>query len=442
MADLMVPLTILSVFLLLGHILREIITPLQKLFIPASVIGGVLALVAGPQVLGLIPVPESFSQIPGELITIVMTALVFGISMDIGRAKAYGGYSLLTMIILGAQIAVGTAVGVALTAIWPLLPQGWGLMGPYAFFSGHGMAAAAGSVFEDQGVPENFGIGMILATIGLITAIVAGMVIVNWGVRRNLTAAQKNMQVQAQGGLIPAENRKSMGEVRVPSTSINGLAFQFCLLMLCFGIGMAVIELIGLVIPLISTMPDFVKGMIGAAILWPLLVKFKKRDYVDNNAISQISGFSLELIIFTAIATINLDLAGTFLAPILILSIILGVLTAAICLFLMRRLAPLEWFEKTLMAFGQGTGNFSTGLALVRTVDPELKSSAVDSAGVAAAITTPIVGLAPALLPLLVLGSEGLTVAVGLALALISLGIGRAFFWTKKTKNAKSLSHA
>ena len=37
----------LSLFLLAGLALRELVTPLQKLFLPAGLIGGVLALVIG-----------------------------------------------------------------------------------------------------------------------------------------------------------------------------------------------------------------------------------------------------------------------------------------------------------------------------------------------------------------------------------------------------------
>ena len=50
-------LIVLFCFLIVGFILRELIKPLQKLFIPASVLGGLVALIVGPQVLGLIELP-------------------------------------------------------------------------------------------------------------------------------------------------------------------------------------------------------------------------------------------------------------------------------------------------------------------------------------------------------------------------------------------------
>ena len=49
---------ILGVFLMAGFVIREIVKPIQKLFIPASVVGGALALIVGPQVLNIVTIPE------------------------------------------------------------------------------------------------------------------------------------------------------------------------------------------------------------------------------------------------------------------------------------------------------------------------------------------------------------------------------------------------
>lgn len=44
-------LIVLFAFLLIGFVIREIFKPLQRIYIPASIIGGVIALIVGPQVL-------------------------------------------------------------------------------------------------------------------------------------------------------------------------------------------------------------------------------------------------------------------------------------------------------------------------------------------------------------------------------------------------------
>ena len=65
----------LAVFMLVGFFAREILKPLQKLFLPSSLIGGLILLALGPQMLGVVPVPESFSSIPNVSLWSI-TALV------------------------------------------------------------------------------------------------------------------------------------------------------------------------------------------------------------------------------------------------------------------------------------------------------------------------------------------------------------------------------
>ena len=63
LTDLLKSLGLLGLFLVIGMFLRAKVKPLQQAFIPASVIGGFLLLILGPQVLNVLPVPEVCSVI-------------------------------------------------------------------------------------------------------------------------------------------------------------------------------------------------------------------------------------------------------------------------------------------------------------------------------------------------------------------------------------------
>ena len=109
-------------------------------------------------------------------------------------------------------------------------------------------------------------------------------------------------------------------------------------------------------------------------------------------------GFCLEITVFTAMATLDLEFISTYIVPVLIYTAILSILTIPIIFGLARRFCRDEWFEKACMAFGAATGNTSTGLALVRAVDPESQCSAGDTHGVYSALMSwkdVFVGLAP-----------------------------------------------
>ena len=60
LTDLLQSLGLLGVFLLIGVFLRAKLKIFQKTFIPASVIGGFLLLLLGPQCANVLPVPASW----------------------------------------------------------------------------------------------------------------------------------------------------------------------------------------------------------------------------------------------------------------------------------------------------------------------------------------------------------------------------------------------
>ena len=97
---------LLAVFMLMGFFIREYIKPLQKLFLPASLIGGLLILLLGQQVLGVVTVPDSYSGIPNVLIDIVMASLVFGVSFNRDKIFSYLDYVCVPMTAYGLQMCL------------------------------------------------------------------------------------------------------------------------------------------------------------------------------------------------------------------------------------------------------------------------------------------------------------------------------------------------
>lgn len=432
-------LIIFGVFLIIGFILREWIKPLQKLFLPASVIGGVVALVSGQQLLGWVNIPESFSSFSGVLINLVMTTLIFGITMNTKRLKSYMDYSAISLGIYGVQSALGIIIGSLLLIFWPMMPQGWGVMGVFSFYGGHGTAGATGAVFEELGVAGNLGIGMILATIGLMVAIVVGMIIINIGVRKGWTQyidRPKSRPDWFYGGTLPKEQQKSIGTEKVTSISINGLAFQLALIFVAMFIGGMLFKGLTNFFPFFGNIPSLIYGMTGALIIWPIMVRLKLDRYVDKKTMNSIAGLALELIILTALATLNIKLAATFFVPIMIYSIILIAVTIFMSLYLCKKFCSSEWFEKAIMIFGAKTGNTSVGLALLRMVDPDLKSNVAEAHGVYSGVTFWI-NFLPAIMPPLILAGIGIPLGISLIMGIGSLVLLWIFFGRKrKTVNS------
>ena len=156
---------------------------------------------------------------------------------------------------------------------------------------------------------------------------------------------------------------------------------------------------------------------------------------VIGDTIKMASGFCLEITVFTAMATLDMEFVSTYIVPVLIYTVILAVLTVPLIFYLAYRFCREEWFEKACMAFGAATGNTSTGLALVRAVDPDSLSSAGDTHGVYSAIMSwkdVFVGLTPIWLT----SGIGLTCGVGFAMMFGFAAFGFIFFARKNKRTA------
>ena len=423
----------LCVFLVIGFGQRETIKPFKKIYLPASVIGGTLLLIIGQQGFNLVTIPSSFSKFAGVLIDLIMCALVFGITFSVDKVKSYADYCCVAFSMYGMQIAVGTLLGILFAPLWPSMPEGWGVMGPFCFYGGHATAAAAGAVFEQLGVKGNTDLGMIFSTIGVLAAMIIGMLIVNIGIAKGQTAF-----IHSDGGknnnlmqtFLPKEKQKPIGFEKVSPIAINGLAFQFALLGTALFIGKQIFAFLASMVPFFGTLPSMLHGIVGGLVFWLIISKIGLKELVDRRTISTISGFLLEMVILTAISTISIQIISSFWVPIAIYSVVQIVLTIAIIFVFCKKFCRQEWFEKALMIYGMGTGSTATGLALVRTVDPQVESCAGDAHGVFATMNV-FAKVAPAILPPLVLSSAISVIGIGAAFTVVPLIVGYLLFCRK-----------
>lgn len=427
---------VLAALMLLGFVVREVCKPIQKLYIPTSMLAGFIGLILGPQVLGLIAIPKSFSSYAGVLINVVLTCIVLGISFNKKELRTYVDYTCVCVAVWGLQLMVGAPLGDFLSSIWPGLPKGWGLLGVFSFWGGHGTAGAAGTALEKLGSTDAVGMGMVLSTIGLMSAVTIGMVIVNWGIRKGYavyTKVPESGYDPTLAGVLPKALQHPIGIQKVSNNGINALVFQASLVLVSELIGGAIIKGLGnTFFPVLLKLGSLVYGMLGAALIRLVLAKTGKEGYLDKQTVSLISGCSLDVLILGAVSTMSIKLVTTYVVPIIIYSLVLLVLTIFVSLYFCRKICKVEWFERACCLFGMASGAVPTGLALVRAVDPEGKSTAPAAQGIASSAWAPVYGSMPAILPLLYYSGNMLAcIGIGAASFFIPLAIGMIVFARK-----------
>lgn len=432
---------ILNIFLGLGWYVRQKVKILQKIFMPSSVIGGILLLIAGPQVLNIVPVSDMIKKYPGFLIVVILTCLVFGSKLNLKRFRSYADYTVVTAGTYGAQLFFGVGIGAILSKIWVGMPPNWGITTIYSFFAGHGAAGSAAKIFVDAGYDDFMGIAMVVATVGLVAALSIGMPLLNWGIRKGYTEfvdKPEKLPDDYYGGPMPKEKQLPVGMVKTSTAGINPIALQMFFISLCIMIGFGIRwMLVTYVSEYFKNINDIVLGIIGAIILWPLMIKTKKDVYVDKTTVSNISGFCLEYLIVSAVGTISVEAMVSYMVPIAIYCILMLIILTFLYVTACRLFCRDEWFEKMVNVFGQCIGNAATGMTLLRCVDPQSQSVSGDASGVSLFLFMPVwVGMI-ALGPVLAMSENGTIklMAIGLALMVIFYGIGFTVFRKKNSKN-------
>jgi len=122
---------------------------------------------------------------------------------------------------------------------------------------------------------------------------------------------------------------------------------------------------------IIFSFPVFPFILIGSLLIRYILEKTKNTEFISNILQREIGILSTDLLIFTAMA--SLDIAVVFDNWILILVFtIFGLFWNLICIaYFAYFIFDDYWFEKSLIEFGNSTGVVASGLLLLRLADPK-----------------------------------------------------------------------
>jgi len=408
--DIMTDLGLLSLLLLLGMFLRATIGILQRSFMPASIIAGVLGLVLGPNGFGIIPFSELIGNYPGVLIAVVFAALPlstqkFRWSEIANKVGGLWSYSQIIMLLMW-----GGGLLFALIVLVPLFDvhNGFGLILAAGFVGGHGTAAAIGSAFEQQGWEEATSLAMTSATIGAIMAIVVGLILIKASANKghtNYISRFSELPEELRTGLLPENKRESIGNETVSSISIDPLVFHLALVVLVTTVGYY-LSVFGESLYSNLAIPAFSLAFLSGLVLRQLMEVSKMDHYIDKNIMSKIGGSATDILVAFGIASINLTVVANNLVPFLIL-ILFGI---AFAYFFYRFVSQLyfqeNWFEKGIFTFGWITGAVAMGIALLRIVDPKLKSNTLDEFGLAYIPMAPVEILIITFAPLFILNGQ------------------------------------
>ena len=372
----------------------------QKIFLPASIIGGFLGLTFGPFILDLIPsaVMGTWQQMPGILINLVFATLFLGVLIPGVRTLwSQGGSQLCYGMIVGSgQYFVALLVTVLLLTPLFNVPHAFGTILEIGFAGGHGTAAGMEEVFNQIGFPAGSALAYMSATVGIIVAVVGGIIYINIAIRKGYCKgidASKGIPEYKKSGLIRDDaDRHPISTATVATESIEPLAFHFAIVAVAVLIGWGMLYFVRQIHPVLQGFPLFPLAMIGGMIVQIISKPLKVDKYYDKKTFDRILGISLDFLVVAAISSLKLDLFLANLWPFLILMVI-GIAWIYFCLvYVAPRMLPINWFERGITEYGMQTGVTAIGLLLLRLVDPEYKTDTAQAFGFKQMLYEPFFG--------------------------------------------------
>lgn len=441
-------LAVAGAFLIIGYLVVR--TPLvSRVYLPGSLIAGLLLLIVGPQIAGqYFPdwqlragFYDFWALLPKQLINVVFACLFIdrpflslkkmwrlaGPQVAFGQMLAWGQYALGGLVTLCILIPFFKARPITAALI------------EISFEGGHGTVSGLGPVFDNLGFHDGKEIALGLATVSLCSALISGVVLVNWGKRRGIIEKAPHATVRERiyhRRIVHELNKKGlklqqhmtpkwvMSHLLVIAASVffGWLIYQ----------GLAIVETLTwgrhdvTALRYVPIFPFCMFGGMIAQIIWRRLGFFISRPLVEL-----FSGMALSVLIATAVATMSLNTITSNIEVFLILTAT-GIIWI-VCGFVIfaRRMFKQHWFQNGIVNMAQSMGMTATGLLFLHMVDPNDKTNAAESFGFKQLMFEPFVGggivTALAMPAIIAVGLPTFT-AIAAAVCVFWMTIGLVYF--------------
>jgi ESS family glutamate:Na+ symporter len=359
--------------------LRVALPPLQRISVPDAVVAGAIGMLLGPSALAVLP----FSPAHLEVLIYHLLALVFiAVSLQTpppgkpSKTALSIAFAIATIACLQGAIGLGVVLGWNVFAGGPELHTGFGMLLPLGFNQGPGPALTFGSAWErDAGMQHGAALGLIMAALGYAWCCVIGVFVVAWGRHRgwHLSKGRDESDHDAVVMDTPRTKHAQPGELEPLSAQLVAIAVVYAVTWLF-------LELVTPRVPeklaTILWSFHFLIATGFALTLRPLAARLPGGSPLDNELLTRTSSVIVDVATCAALAAVSITVLGDYWLPMLLISSLGGVMTLLTCMWMARRAFPSRPFEHAIVAYGSLTGTATTGLALLRMLDPQLEGPA------------------------------------------------------------------
>ena len=351
---------------------------MQRLAMPDALIAGLLGVLLGPAVFDLLP----FSAENLEFVIYHSLALVF-ITVSLQSpppGKPSGSawsiaFAIPFVAVLQGMIGLVCVLGWNSITGGPNLHTGFAMLLPLSFNQGPGQAMTFGSAWErEAGMADGAQIGLIMAAVGLAWCCVIGVGLVAWGRLRGWDRTKGRNELESADAVTKAPRtppkQAAFGKLEPLTAQVVAVALVYLMTWM----------FLDTVVPLLPEQHQptvwsfhFLIATGFALALRPLASRIPQGNSLDDELLGRLSSVIVDVATCAALAAVSISVLGANLWPVLLISTVGGAVTMLVCVWMARRAFPTRPFEHAIITYGTLTGTATTGLALLRMLDPKLE---------------------------------------------------------------------
>lgn len=382
---------IIAGLVLLANVIRRKISFVRDSLMPTAVLAGFILLILRST--NVVPMSTTFLE------TITYHAIALGfIALSLRTPEknsekgallaSKNGALIVSTYLVQAIVGLVVSIGFAYT-VMPTFFKAAGILLPMAYGQGPGQANNVGTTYQALGMNGGRSFGLSLAAAGYLCACIVGVIYLNVLNRRGKLKRIRNKEEIS--GSVTLDAYQDENEIPM-SESVDKLSIQAALIALVY---LATYFLTQGIVSGLQTIAPEVANMVGP-LLWGFnfiigsmlatgcrvfisglrKAQIMKRQYQNNYLLSRLSGLAFDFMTVAGIASINIEDLSGYLAPFLTMAIMGGVVTFIYLIYMCRVLYKGYEHEGFVSMFGMLTGTISSGVLLLREIDPDLKTPA------------------------------------------------------------------
>ncbi|AIG26453.1 sodium/glutamate symporter [Brevibacillus laterosporus] len=321
---------------------------LQKFYIPAPVVGGLLFAIIATTVkaMGLLEITLDTSLQSLFMLTFFTTV---GLGASFKLIKLGGKLLVIYWIACGFLALAQNVIGVSLASLFGIHPLIGMMAGSVSMEGGHGAAGAFGQTLEDMGIQSALAIGIAAATFGLVAGGLVGGPTVKYLISKyDLKPTEIEDEIE------------TVEEKAQPITT-NSFFIQVLLITFCMAVGTYLGELFTSATGFV--LPSYVGAMFVAVIARNIVDKWNP-NAIDMKSINLISDVTLGIFLSMALMSIKLWEVADLALPMLLIVFVQVVFIVLFGIFILFRLLGKNYDAAVMVAGFTGHGLGATPNAM------------------------------------------------------------------------------